>query len=193
MRWPITVKEVRINERIRAREVRVIDEAGEQIGVIPLNQALDLAKEKNVDLVEVAPTAVPPVCRLLDYGKYKFEQTKREREARKNQKTVLLKEMRFRPKIDEHDVEFKVRLIKKFLEEGDKVKVTVVFRGREMAHPHIGRDLLEKVVVGLKGIAIVEKPPAMEGRNMTVIFAPGVQKAPKEVREVKEVREGKEA
>lgn len=165
-------KELRINDRIRAREVRVIDDQGEQLGIIPLLQALQLAKEKNLDLVEVAPTAVPPVCRLLDFGKYKYEQTKKEREAKKHQKVVLLKEIRMRLKIDEHDIQFKTRNIEKFLKDGDKVKVTVIFRGRELSHFQLGKELLEKVVSPLRAVAIIEKAPLMEGRNLSVILAP---------------------
>ncbi|MDO8672664.1 MAG: translation initiation factor IF-3 [Dehalococcoidia bacterium] len=171
---------MRVNEKIRAREVRVIGEAGEQLGVMPVPQALQMARERNADLVEVAPTSVPPVCRILDFGKFKYEQTKKEREARKNQKIVLLKEVRMRPNIDEHDVEFKTKAVRKFLEEGDKVKITVLFRGRYLAHPHLGRDLLDKVAVELKSTAIIEKPTSMEGRNMTLILAPAAQKPARE-------------
>mgnify|MGYP005863224861 CR=1 FL=1 len=149
----------------------MIGEGGEQLGVLPTSQALQIARERNADLVEVAPTAVPPVCRLLDYGRFKYEQTKREREARKNQKVVLLKEIRLRPKIDEHDINFKTKLIGRFLSEGDKVKITVVFRGRELAHTQLGKELLEKIANALKGVANVEKAPSMEGRNMTMILS----------------------
>jgi translation initiation factor IF-3 len=154
----------------------LIGEGGEQLGVLPLNQALQIARERNADLVEVAPTAVPPVCRLLDYGRFKYEQTKREREARKNQKVVLLKEVRLRPKIDDHDVNFKTKLIEKFLSEGDKVKITVVFRGRELAHPQLGKELLDSIANALKGKVTVEKAPSMEGRNMTMILAGAASK-----------------
>ena len=135
-------------------------------------EALRIANERGLDLVEVAPTASPPVCRLMDYGKYKYEQTKKEREAKKNQKIVLLKEMRLRPKIDEHDLETKTKLVQKFLEDGDKVKVTVVFRGRELAHPQLGRELLDSVLDRLKGIVAVERPPLMEGKAMSMILRP---------------------
>ena len=158
----------------------MIGEAGEQLGVMTLAQALQMARDHNADLVEVAPTSVPPVCRLLDYGKFKYEQTKKEREARKNQKIVLLKEVRMRPNIDEHDIEFKTRAVKKFLEEGDKVKVTVLFRGRYLAHPQLGRVLLDKGASELQGFASVEKPASMEGRNMTLILAPSAPKQAKE-------------
>lgn len=153
------------------REVRLIGEDGEQLGVMPTPEALRIARERNLDLVEVAPTAVPPVCRLMDYGRFKYEQTKKEREARKNQKVVLLKEIRLRPKIDDHDLAFKTKLVQKFIEEGDKVKVTLVFRGRELAHPQLGRDLLDNMVKQLQGVAQVERPPIMEGKSMTMILS----------------------
>ncbi len=135
-----------------------------------------IANERNLDLVEVAPTSVPPVCRLMDYGRYKYEQTKKENEARKNQKIVLLKEMRLRPKIGDHDLETKAKLAQRFLEEGDKVKVTVVFRGREMAHPQLGREVLDAVLERLKGVAAVERTPLMEGKALTMILAPANSK-----------------
>lgn len=168
-------KDLRVNERIRVREVRLIDENGEQLGVLPTLEALRIARERNLDLVEVAPTAAPPVCRLIDYGKFMYEQTKKEREARKNQKAVLLKEVRLTPKTDEHDVEFKSRMVQKFLEDGDKVKVTVRFKGREMAHPQLGRQVLETVANNLKNVATIERTPLIEGRTMTMILAPARQ------------------
>ena len=133
-----------------------------------------------MDLVEVAPSAVPPVCRILDYGKFKYEQTKKEREAKKNQKISELKGMRLRPKINDHDLEFKTRTIAEFLDDGDKVKVTVIFRGREIAHADLGRAILEKVIVGLKDVALVERSPFMEGKTMTIILAPIGGKKPTE-------------
>ncbi|HLG51959.1 MAG TPA: translation initiation factor IF-3 [Chloroflexota bacterium] len=150
-------------------------ENGEQFGVLPLYEALRLAQEHNLDLVEVAPTAVPPVCRLLDYGRYKFEQEKKERDARRNQKVALLKEVRMGPSTDEHDLIFKSKAIQRFLEEGDKVKVTVRFRGRQMAHPQLGRQVLDSVLAKLQGVAVVERPPVVEGRTMSMILtaAPG--------------------
>lgn len=146
------------------------------MGVVPTFEALRTANERGLDLVEVAPTAVPPVCKLMDYGKYKYEQTKKESEAKKNQKIVLLKEMRLRPKIGEHDLETKTKLVEKFLQDGDKVKVTIVFRGREMAHPQLGRELLDAVVDKLRGVAAVERSPLMEGKAMSMILAPAVSK-----------------
>lgn len=176
---PIT-KEYRVNERIRTREVRVIDENNAQLGILPTFQALNLARERGLDLVEVAPTAVPPVCRILDYGKFKYEQSKKEREARKHQKMVTLREIRMKPKIDDHDVDFKTRTVEKLLKEGDKVKVTVMFRGREVTHPQIGRALLDRIYERVKESGQLEKPPAMEGRHMTMILAPGPAKPARE-------------
>jgi translation initiation factor IF-3 len=170
------VKEYRVNERIRTREVRLIDENNVQLGVVPIQQALAMARERGLDLVEVAPTAVPPVCRILDYGKFKYEQSKKEREARKHQKQVRVSEVRMRPKIDEHDVDFKARNVEKLLKEGDKVKVTIMFRGREVTHPQIGRALLDRVYDRVKDIAVMERPPALEGRNMVMVLAPAPAK-----------------
>ena len=142
---------------------------------MPTHEALQMARERGVDLVEVAPNAVPPVARLLDYGRFKYEQEKKDREARKNQKIVLLKEVRLRPKTDEHDIDFKSKRIERFIEEGDKVKVTLRFRGREMAHPNLGRQLLEEVADRVKNVAVVERMPLMEGNTMTMILAKGKQ------------------
>lgn len=175
-------KEFRINDRIRTREVRVIDENGGQLGILPTYQALNTARERGLDLVEVAPNAVPPVCRILDYGKFKYEQSKKEREARKNQKIVLLREIRMKPKIDDHDVDFKTRTVEKLLKEGDKVKVTVMFRGREVTHPQIGRALLDRIYEKVKETGQIEKPASMEGRHMTMILAPGAAKPAREHR-----------
>lgn len=130
-----------------------------------------MARERNLDLVEVAPNAAPPVCRLLDYGRYKYEQTKKENDARKHQKLTLLKEVRLTPRTDDHDIEFKVRKIQGFLEDGDKVKVTIRFKGREMAHPQLGRQVLDTIATSLKGVASVEKVPLIEGRSMTMVLA----------------------
>ncbi len=141
-----------------------------------LRDALDVAKARNLDLVEVAPNAVPPVCRLLEYGKFRYEQTKKEREARRNQKTVSLKEVRLRPKIDEHDLMVKAKAAQKFLEEGDKVKMTVQFRGRELAHTDIGRDLLDKVAENLREIGNIDQQPKMEGKSMTMLLSPSHRK-----------------
>lgn len=168
-------RETRVNERIRAREVRLIDEDGQMVGVMASGQALAMARERGLDLVEVSPMAMPPVCKLMDYGRFKYEQSKKENEARKHQKVSELKEIRLSPRTDDHDLSVKGRKIEEFLGEGDKVKVGVRFRGRELAHPEIGRHLLEKIVAGLKGIAVVERPPIMEGKIMSMIVsrAPG--------------------
>ncbi len=159
-------------------------EKGEQLGIMPLSQALETARKHNLDLVEVAPTAVPPVCRLLDYGKYKYEQAKKERELRKSQKVSLLREVRLRPKIDNHDFEAKVRLVKKLLDEGDRVKVAVRFRGREITHPEIGWRLLQRMTELLQGVAAIAKQPVIEGRSMSVILAPAVTQKTKAEGEV---------
>ena len=146
---------------------------------MPVQEAARIAGDRNLDLVEVAPRVVPPVCRLLDYGRFRFEQAKKEREARRHQRTVVVREVRFRPKIDTHDLEFKVKQAIRLLSEGDKVKVSVLFRGREMSHPELGRGLLERVMIELKDVASIEKPVGMEGRNMSIILTPGVSKAQK--------------
>ncbi|WP_041587767.1 translation initiation factor IF-3 [Thermincola potens] len=163
---------MRINEEIRAKEVRLVSSDGEQLGIVPLKEALRFAQEKDLDLVEVAPSAKPPVCRIMDYGKYKYEQSKREKEARKKQKIINVKEIKLRPNIEAHDLVTKTNNIVRFLKDGDKVKVTVMFRGREMAHTDLGKQLLDKVVDQLKDITIVERQPKVEGRNMVMILAP---------------------
>lgn len=165
-------KEMRINEKIRLPEVRLIDDAGNQHGVIAINVALEMAKEAGLDLVEVAPQANPPVCKILDYGKYKFEQEKKLRESKKKQKLVKMKEIRMQPKIEKHDLEFKAKHVKEFLEEGNKVKVTVRFRGRELAHTELGKVVLEKVMEAIDGTFNVDRPPQMEGRFMSMILSP---------------------
>ncbi|MFQ6122653.1 MAG: translation initiation factor IF-3 [Dehalococcoidales bacterium] len=172
------IKQLRVNERIRAQEVRLVGEKGEQLGIMPLSQAREIARKYNLDLVEVAPTAIPPVCRLLDYGKYKYEQAKKEQEARKNQKVSLLREVRLRPKIGDHDFEAKARTVRKLLADGAKVKVTVMFRGREITHPELGWKLLQRMSELLKEEASVERQPVMDGRQMNIILAPiATQKA----------------
>lgn len=168
-------RETRVNERIRAHQVRLIDENGENVGVMPPQRALDIARERNLDLVEISPNANPPVVKLMDYGRYKYEQAKKENEARKNQKTITLKEIRLSPRTDEHDVDVKTRKIQEFLAEGDRVRVSVKFRGAEMRHPDIGRRLLDGIAEVLKGTAVLERPPIMEGKMMSMIVsrAPG--------------------
>lgn len=145
------------------------------MGVMPLMRALEIARDRNLDLVEVSPNAIPPVCKLMNYGRYKYEQAKKENEARKNQKTITLKEIRMRPRTDEHDVAVKTRKIQEFLAEGDKVRVSVQFRGPDMRHPDIGRKLLDGIAEDLKGMATIERSPVMEGRMMSMIVsrAPG--------------------
>lgn len=163
---------MRINEEIRAREVRVIGSDGEQLGIMSGREAQQLAYEKHLDLVEIAPTAKPPVCRIMDYGKYRYEQQKREKESRKKQKTFDIKEVKLRPGIEEHDFNVKFKNAVRFLEDGDKVKVTIMFRGRELSHPELGEVLLNKMAAQLKEMAVVERQPKLEGKNMIVIVAP---------------------
>ena len=165
-------KDLRINEFIRVREVRLVDADGSQKGIVPTLQALQMAREAGLDLVEVAPQAQPPVCKLLDFGKYKFELEKKNRESRKHQKQIRIKEIRMQPKIDEHDLEFKTRHIREFLDEGNKVKVTVRFRGRELAHTELGKDVLDKILQMLQDSFTVEKPAIMEGRMMSLLLNP---------------------
>ncbi len=162
----------RTNDAIRAREVRLIDENGENAGVVDTNIALERAINANLDLVEISPDAEPPVCKIMDYGKFKFEQQKKAAEARKKQKTVEIKEIKMRPAIDDHDYNVKVRAIKRFFEGGDKVKVTLRFRGREMAHQELGRQVLERVKAEVEKIAKVESEPRLEGRQMVMVLAP---------------------
>ena len=157
-------------------EVLVIDDEGEQLGNMPTFEAIQLAQERGLDLVEVAPAAQPPVCRLLDYGKFRYIQTKKEREGRKTQKTNLLREVRFRPRIGDHDMEAKKRLVKKLLDEGSKVKLTVMFRGREITHQDIGVELLRNTAEAFKDEAKLEKAPSMEGRRLSIIIAPMPQR-----------------
>lgn len=166
------IKKLRVNEGIRAKECRLVGDKGEQLGVMPVYQALELTKKKNFDLVEVAPTAVPPVCRMMDYGKFKYEQAKKEREMKKGQKTSILREIRLRPKIGDHDFEAKTRSVKKLLQGGDKVKITIMFRGREITHAELGWRLLEKMMESLKGTVSIEKQPMMEGSRMFMILTP---------------------
>ena len=172
----MAVKELRINNAIRVKEVRLIDSEGNQRGVATTSDALALAREAGLDLVEIAPQASPPVCRILDYGKYKFEQEKRIRDSKRKQKLVKIKEIRMQPKIEKHDLEFKTNHIREFLDEGNKVKVTVRFRGREMAHTELGRAVLERVLEFLDNTASVERPPQMEGRFMSMTLNPKVKK-----------------
>lgn len=162
----------RINSEIRAPKVRVIDKTGEQLGILAIREALAIASQKQLDLVEVAPNADPPVCRLMDYGKYLYDKQKREREARKAQKQIEVKELRLRPKTDEHDIQVVVKKIRKFSEEGAKIRVRIRFRGREMQHPEVGRELLERVAKDVSDVTIVESMPLLDGSSMVMVLAP---------------------
>uniref|UniRef100_UPI0038B34A08 translation initiation factor IF-3 n=1 Tax=Cochlodiniinecator piscidefendens TaxID=2715756 RepID=UPI0038B34A08 len=162
----------RVNERIRATEIRLIGAEGENVGVIHPAKAMVMAEEAGLDLVEISPNATPPVCKIMDFGKFKYEQQKRESEARKKQKIIEIKEIKFRPNTDTNDYEVKMRNVFKFLENGDKVKISLRFRGREMAHQNLGRELLERVAEDTKGIGKVENFPKMEGRQMIMLIGP---------------------
>jgi translation initiation factor IF-3 len=168
----IQAKDIRINEGIRVREVRVVSDLGEQLGILPIQQALDLARQKDMDLVEVAAEAVPPVCRIMDFGKYKYTQARRQKEARKKQTTILVKEVKLGPKTDTHDFDFKAKHVRRFLEEGNKAKVTVRFKGREMAHTELGWKMLQKMTEMMSDLALVENHPRMEGRMLSMILSP---------------------
>ena len=161
----------RINEMIRVREVRLIDEEGNQLGIVSTPEALRMAKDKGLDLVEVSPNANPPVCKILDYGKYRFEQEKKLRDAKKNQKVLKLKEIRMQPKIGSGDLDTKAKHIQEFLDEGDKVKVTIRFRGRELAHTELGYEVLKEEIKRLTSAYNIEKPAAMDGRNMSMTIS----------------------
>ncbi len=165
-------KNARVNEGIRAKEVRLIGPEGDQIGIKPIEEALAMAEDMELDLVEVAPQAEPPVCKIMDYGKYRYEQTVKMKEARKKQSVIVYKEMKMRPKIDRHDYEIKRRHIERFLKSGYKVKVTIMFRGREMSHTELGRNLLDQVAEELVELGTVESRPKLDGRNMQMIMAP---------------------
>src|SRR5579872_5071106 len=165
-------KFIRINERIRAREVRLIDEEGKQLGVMPPFEALKIARGQGLDLVEVAPQATPPVCRIINYGKYLYQLNKRQHEARKHQKSIELKEVKFRPRTGEHDFEVKKNHIVRFLQEGSKVKATIAFRGREMAHRNIGWEMMNRLIEQVSEFGQVETRPRQEGPNLTAILAP---------------------
>lgn len=165
-------RDQRVNEQIRIREVRLIGENGEQLGIMPTREALRLAYERGLDLVEVAATARPPVCRIMDYGKFKYEQSKKEREARKRQKTINIKEVRMTPKIEEHDFDVKARSAEKFLRDGDKVKVSIRFRGREIVHSNLAHEIMMKLADEVKEVGAMEREPRVEGRSMIMILSP---------------------
>ncbi|HEX8275355.1 MAG TPA: translation initiation factor IF-3 [Longimicrobiaceae bacterium] len=168
-------EKTRVNRQIRISPVRVIATDGEQLGILPIERALEIAEEQGLDLVEVAPLARPPVCRIMDYGKFKYEEQRKAREARKKQHHVQIKEVKMRPGIEDHDFDFKTKHARRFLEEGNKVKLTMMFRGRQMAHPEHGRQVLDKVSGMLADIAKIEMHPQMEGRSMTMVLTPLVK------------------
>ncbi len=169
----IIFKELRINEEIRVAEVRLVsDEGGEQLGVLPIREALAIANEKNLDLVEISPNAKPPVCKMMDYGRYRYEQIKRDKESKKNQKVINIKEVKLRLNIEDHDFETKAKNAEKFLRAGDKVKLTIIFRGREVTHADLGLALCKRMSERLEEVSTVERQPKLEGRNMIEIFAP---------------------
>ncbi|HML31720.1 MULTISPECIES: translation initiation factor IF-3 [Sporomusa] len=163
---------LKINEEIRAREIRLVGNANEQLGIMSLRDALRLAAEQNLDLVEVAPTAKPPVCRIMDFGKFRYEQQKRDKEVKKKQKVITLKEVKLRPNIEDHDFNVKLKNAQRFLEDGDKVKVTIMFRGRELSHPELGKQVLVRMATLLKDMANIEREAKLEGKNMIMIVAP---------------------
>ncbi|MFC1918169.1 translation initiation factor IF-3 [Chloroflexota bacterium] len=179
---------MRVNERIIARQVRLVGEKGEQLGIMPLVQARETARKQSLDIVEVAPTADPPVCRLMDYGKFKYEQAKKEQEARKSQRTSELRQVRMRPKIGEHDFAAKARTVRKLLAGMDKVKVTILFRGREITHPELGRNLLQRMAEEMSEVSSLERQPSMEGRQLHIILAPATIQKPKVKEAVEEVQ-----
>ena len=184
------IKQLRINQMIRAQEVRLVGEKGEQLGIMPLSQAQETARKHDLDLVEVAPAAVPPVCRLLDYGKFKYQQAKKDQGMRKSQKVSQLREIRLRPKIGIHDFEAKSRTARKLLADGDKVKVTVLFRGREITHPELGHKLLQRMTETLNENASMERQPIIEGKRMNIILTPVTKAKVKE--EIKENQDAKD-
>jgi translation initiation factor IF-3 len=169
------IKELRINEEIRASEVRLVGD-GDETEILLLKDALRHALEKGMDLVEISPNARPPVCRVMDYGKYRFEQVKREKEAKKNQRVTQIKEVKLRPNIEDHDFETKIKNAERFLRDGDKVKLTVMFRGREITHPDLGRALCDRSAERLAEVAVIERATKLEGKNMTLFFAPKTTK-----------------
>jgi translation initiation factor IF-3 len=180
-------KELRINHQIRARQVRLVGDAGEQLGIVELHKALALAQERGLDLVEVAPEGVPPVCRILNYGKFKYAQRKKEKEAAKKQHIIRVKELKIRPKIDEHDYQTKLRMAWGFFEHGDKVKCTLMFRGRELSHKELGKQLMDRIVADMSEFSDLEAPPKDEGNQIVAVFSPKpMRPAGKEAAPVKE-------
>ena len=168
----MTITELMINEQIRDKEIRLIDENGEQLGIVSSREAQKIADERKLDLVKIAPTAKPPVCRIMDYGKYKFDQAKKEKEARKKQKTVDVKELRLSPSIDTHEVQVKVKKANEFLKDGDKVKISIRFRGREIGHSKVGMQIMEDFAKATEEFGTVDKQPKMEGKSLVMFLAP---------------------
>mgnify|MGYP000497745988 CR=1 FL=1 len=173
--FDINNKDLLVNEQIRDKEVRVIDENGVQLGIMSVKEALRIAEEKKLDLVKIAPHANPPVCKIMDYGKYKFELAKKEREAKKNQRVINVKEIRLTTTIEDHDFNVKVKNAIRFLQDGDKVKVSIRFRGREVLHPEIGEEIINKFIEMVKDYGLVEKKPKLDGKNLTAVIAPKQQ------------------
>ena len=171
-RWKDIVKELRVNRAITAPTVRLVDHDGSQIGIIPIEKALEFAERRDLDLVEVAPNANPPVCRVMDYGKYRYQQSKKMQEAKKKQTIIQVKEIKFRPRTNDHDLEHKMRSIYKFLKNGDKIKITVRFRGRELSHTELASQLLEKIKEAIGDLGVIEQEPRMDGRLMVMMVAP---------------------
>lgn len=169
----------RINQRIRCREVRLVDQDGEMLGIMSPEQALSIARQRSLDLVEIAPTAQPPVCRLMDYGRFKYETSKKDRESRANRKTVELREVKMRPKIDEHDYQVKRRTVERLLQDGDRVKVTMRFRGREVVHSNLAMQLLKRIYEDVQSQAVILSAPIFEGKTMSMVLAPNPQTAAK--------------
>jgi len=167
---------VRINREIGAREVRLIDAEGQQAGIVAMEEALRSAEEAGLDLVEVAPNSTPPVCRIMDYGKYRYQQAKKTKDAKKKQTVIHVKEVKLRPKTEEHDIQYKTAHVKRFLSEGNRVKITIQFRGREIAHPGMAHRVIEKVIEGIEGTGVVDQQPKMEGRRMIFILRPAAGK-----------------
>ena len=168
----ITIKELRINEEIKAKELRLIGPDGQQVGILSPREAMEVARENGLDLVEVAPQSDPPVCRIMDYGKYRFQQAKREKEARKKQRSISVKEVKLRLGIEDHDFEVKAKNAKRFLKNGDKVKATIMFRGREVAHSDLGYKLCKRLAEFVEDYGVIEKPPKLEGKNMMMVLSP---------------------
>ncbi|MCR4432049.1 MAG: translation initiation factor IF-3 [Tepidanaerobacteraceae bacterium] len=168
---------MQVNHEIKAKEVRVIDSNGQQIGIMSLKEALRHAQEAQLDLVKIVPDAKPPVCKIMDYGKFKYEQSKREKEAKKNQKIINIKEIRMNPNIEEHDFQVRVRNAQRFLKDGDKVKVTIKFRGREITHTKLGEEVLRRMAENVEEFGFIEKQPLIEGRNMVMVLSPKQNKA----------------